>query len=175
MRPQRRTVGRRGAAPSQDRVVGLRRCASVDDRGSWAVAHGIIVSRGKAATTVREMSNIEVEMHGGEGGVNPTAESIAALFAAHGDGPVHMLNLLKFREVADYPVGHEHEGSSGADAYGRYGEVALRNVGSLGGRLVLAGTFHASVIGDPSDRFARLLHDPDSSLAELRVILSPCL
>jgi hypothetical protein len=96
------------------------------------------------------MANIDVEMHGGPGGINPTEESIVALFAAHGDGPVHMLNLLKFREVADYPSGHEHAGSSGADAYGRYGEVAIRNVVGLGGRLVYAAVFDASVIGDPA-------------------------
>ncbi|MCH7788945.1 MAG: DUF1330 domain-containing protein [Acidobacteria bacterium] len=97
------------------------------------------------------MANTELEMSGGPGGINPTPESIAALFEAHGDGPVHMLNLLKFREVADYPSGHEHEGSSGADAYGRYGEVAIRNVMGLGGRIVYMSMFDASVIGDPAE------------------------
>lgn len=96
------------------------------------------------------MSHSE-DMHGGEGGVNPTPESIAALMRSHGDGPVHMINLLKFKAVADYPDGHEFAGSTGAEAYERYGRVAIANVVGLGGRLVSAGSFDASVIGDPGE------------------------
>jgi uncharacterized protein (DUF1330 family) len=97
------------------------------------------------------MPDISIDLHGGEGGVNPTTESMAALVAAHGDGPVHMINLLKFKDVASYPEGHEHAGSTGAEAYERYGRVAITNVAGLGGRLVLAATFDSSVIGDPAE------------------------
>lgn len=91
------------------------------------------------------------QLHGGAGGVNPTSASLDALRAAHGDGPVQMINLLKFRAVADYPPGNDHEGSTGEEAYGRYGEVAIRNVMGLGGRLVLMSRFDASIIGDPAE------------------------
>lgn len=97
------------------------------------------------------MNDEPIELHGGEGGVNPTGDSIAALRAAHGEGPVQMINLLKFKPTASYPDGHEHAGSTGAEAYQRYGEVAITNVVGLGGRLVLVATFDASVIGDPSE------------------------
>ncbi|MDH3705058.1 MAG: DUF1330 domain-containing protein [Acidimicrobiia bacterium] len=97
------------------------------------------------------MDETPAELHGGEGGVNPTIESIEALRATHRDGPVHMINLLKFKDVASYPDGHEHAGSTGAEAYNRYGQVAITNVIGLGGRLVLAATFDASVIGDPAE------------------------
>ncbi|MGI9601062.1 MAG: DUF1330 domain-containing protein [Acidimicrobiales bacterium] len=97
------------------------------------------------------MTNMNADLHGGAGGVNPTPESIAALIEAHGDGPVQMINLLKFRAVADYPEGHPFAGSTGAEAYNRYGEVAITNVAGLGGRLVLAGAVDGSVIGDPDD------------------------
>ena len=97
------------------------------------------------------MSDMSIDLAGGPGGINPTPESIAALVAGHPDGPVQMINLLKFREVADYPDGHEFEGSSGEEAYGRYGQVAITNVVGLGGRLVLASKFDASIIGDPAE------------------------
>ena len=65
------------------------------------------------------MSDMSIDLHGGAGGVNPTPESIKALFAAHGDGPVQMINLLKFKEVADYPAPatqHRPELTSGLDS-----------------------------------------------------------
>ncbi len=102
------------------------------------------------------MPDMSIDLHGGAGGVNPTPESIKALFAAHGDGPVQMINLLKFKEVADYPAGHEFAGSTGEEAYARYGEVAIANVIGLGGRLVLMSTFDASVIGDPVEDWDRI-------------------
>ena len=91
------------------------------------------------------------QLHGGDGGVNPTPESLETLRAAHGDGPVQMINLLKFCAVADYPPGHEHEGSTGEEAYGRYGQVALRSITGLGGRLVLLSRFDSEVIGEPGE------------------------
>ena len=45
-------------------------------------------------------------------------------------GPLQFVNLLAFRDQAVYPEGHELVGSglTGAEAYGRYGVVALGHV-----------------------------------------------
>ena len=67
-----------------------------------------------------------------------------------------MVNLLEFRAVADCPDGHEFAGSTGAEAYERYGRVAITHVIGVGGRLVLAGSFDASVIGDPSEHWDQI-------------------
>jgi hypothetical protein len=48
--------------------------------------------------------------------VHPTEEQIRQLVARSDDGPVVMLNLLRFKEHAD----GIDEGVSGAEAYARY-------------------------------------------------------
>ena len=40
--------------------------------------------------------------------IDPTADQVRALRDAGPDGPVVMLNLLKFREQANYPAGSPH-------------------------------------------------------------------
>jgi uncharacterized protein (DUF1330 family) len=84
------------------------------------------------------------------GGIHPTADQLRALLAHPGGGPVQMINLLRFRERAEYGPGHEAAGSvdSGAEAYQRYGEVAMRKVAERGGRLVLLSVPEQVVIGE---------------------------
>lgn len=63
----------------------------------------------------------ELHMSGGRGGINPSEEQILALFERGGDGPVQMINLLKFKARAEYPEGSDDLGGTGAEAYQRYG------------------------------------------------------
>jgi uncharacterized protein (DUF1330 family) len=96
------------------------------------------------------MSDRQVDMHGGAGGINPTAEQLDAVVAAHPEGRVQMINLLKFRDRATYPadyVGDESTDCSGADAYERYGAVALEHVSKRGGRLLLLSSVDGIVLG----------------------------
>ncbi len=77
--------------------------------------------------------------------LNPTDEQIARLVADAGemDGPVVMLNLLKFRERAG-----DGGGGSGQEAYGRYAEQAVQKVAENGGYVVWMGRPDSVVIGD---------------------------
>lgn len=52
--------------------------------------------------------------------LHPSPEQGKAFFSAEDDGPMCMVNLLKFKDKADYPDGAEPE-LSGRDAYLRYG------------------------------------------------------
>lgn len=64
-------------------------------------------------------------------------------FAKHaGDGPVVMINLLKFRERSKDGDG------TGAEAYARYGELAREHVDAVGGRLIWAGRPTQTLVGD---------------------------
>jgi uncharacterized protein (DUF1330 family) len=68
-------------------------------------------------------------------------------------GPIRMVNLLRFHDVADYgdaPDPGETGPSTGAEAYGRYGEVAMREVAAVGGHQFEAAMSHMTVIG-PED------------------------
>lgn len=67
--------------------------------------------------------------------INPSPESIAALRELELDGPVVMLNLLRFR-----PDG-------GAEEYAAYGAAALPFLGRVGATVRYLGDGAATVIG----------------------------
>ncbi|WP_426164454.1 DUF1330 domain-containing protein [Sandarakinorhabdus sp. DWP1-3-1] len=52
--------------------------------------------------------------------IDPTADQVRALRDHGSDGAVVMLNLLKFRDRADYPDAAGMASCSGAEAYDRY-------------------------------------------------------
>lgn len=83
------------------------------------------------------------------GPIHPRADQFRALLEGERGGPVEYLNLLAFRERARYPEGHAlaNEGLSGADAYGRYGEVAMRKIVERGGRIAAANQAEQLLIG----------------------------
>ena len=81
-----------------------------------------------------------------ENAVMPGGEQIRALFDAQDDGPVVMLNLLRFRETAAYPDGQD-AALSGRGAYERYATAMKRLVESQGGRLIFSGDATGLVIG----------------------------
>ncbi|MCZ7530381.1 MAG: DUF1330 domain-containing protein [Acidimicrobiia bacterium] len=83
--------------------------------------------------------------------VEPTTQQLAAFVDADpgpGSGPLRMVNLLKFRETACY-TDEPDPGGTGAEAYGRYAEVALRKVSERGGRIVTALEAGPHLVGDP--------------------------
>lgn len=72
------------------------------------------------------------------------------------DGPIRMINLLRFREVADYgdvADPGENGASTGAEAYGRYGAIAITEVAAVGGRQFEAGTAHMTLIGPDDEQW----------------------
>ncbi len=56
----------------------------------------------------------------GDRSIDPTADQVRALRDHGPEGPVVMLNLLKFRDVAQYPPEAGEPPCSGAAAYARY-------------------------------------------------------
>jgi hypothetical protein len=60
--------------------------------------------------------------------IDPTADQVRALRDHGREGPVVMLNLLKFREIADYEDGEQ---ISGAAAYARYQHAFTVTVGAI--------------------------------------------
>lgn len=78
------------------------------------------------------------------GYVDPTRETFAAFRAHDRPGPIHMLNLVRLRERAEYPDGRE---ATGAQAYAAYGRESLPVFQRLGGRIVWRGRFELMLIG----------------------------
>jgi uncharacterized protein (DUF1330 family) len=79
--------------------------------------------------------------------VDPTRERFAVFRGDDRPGPIHMLNLVRFRDRAVYPDGHE---ASGAEAYAAYGRDSRPVFERVGGRIVWRGRFELVLIG-PQD------------------------
>src|SRR5690606_10435933 len=80
---------------------------------------------------------------------HPSDEQMKEFFARAGtdqDGPVVMVNLLKFRERAAYPDGRDAH-LSGFEAYARYGVEVKKIVEGLGGKMLYAGAVDGLMIG----------------------------
>ena len=76
--------------------------------------------------------------------IDPTKEQFREFSARTRVGPIHMLNLVRLRERANYPDGRT---ASGAEAYGTYSRESLRVFSRLGGRMVWQGKFEYMLIG----------------------------
>lgn len=105
--------------------------------------------------------------------VDPTAEALSALAALPGDGQVVTLNLLRYRDEAEYPEGPGYEPCSGREAYARYGAVALPRVSAAGGRVELGAEALLSVIGPPGEWDEVLLVRYPSRAAFLGMLADP--
>jgi uncharacterized protein (DUF1330 family) len=79
----------------------------------------------------------------------PTSEQMQALFAGPADQPVVMVNLLRFKRMADAP----NDDISGEDGYRRYAEKMIAFVESKGGRVIWSGKVDSQVIGEGGDVF----------------------
>ena len=82
--------------------------------------------------------------------VYPTREKLMELAGSRDESPVVMLNLLKFREVAEYTDGRD-ERISGREAYMRYGEAMRGIVEAGGGRMLISADLKDVVIGEVGD------------------------
>lgn len=78
------------------------------------------------------------------GFVDPTRETFAAFRANDRPGPIHMLNLVRFRDRAVYEDGRD---ATGAEAYAAYGRESGPVFSRLGGRIVWRGRFELMLIG----------------------------
>jgi hypothetical protein len=64
--------------------------------------------------------------------VSPNEEQMKGFFEPGSQGPIYMLNLLKFKEKAEYADGRETD-LSGAEAYALYGAEVSKILIKLGG------------------------------------------
>ena len=84
------------------------------------------------------------------GHINPTRETFAAFRTSDRPGPIHMLNLVRFRDRAAYPDGRS---ATGAEAYAAYGRESHPVFSRLGGRIVWRGSFELILIGPHDEKW----------------------
>lgn len=94
--------------------------------------------------------------------VRPSDEQLAAFVKGEHDGkPVVMLNMLKFRELADYPAEYLAENPqsancTGQEAYEAYSKQTTPFLLSVGGRPLWVGKVNTSLIGPDDEHWDRI-------------------
>jgi len=90
--------------------------------------------------------------------IDPLPEQVQALVAdAADDSPVVMINLLRYRDRAEYPQGSDAAPCSGREAYERYGALVLPMLGEVGARVLWRGKPRQTVIGPASEHWDEVL------------------
>lgn len=84
-------------------------------------------------------------------------EAYVAPIAAGTDGPVVMLNLNKYREVAEYEDGRDVGGKSGREVYNDYGAVAVQGLAHVGAKILWATEATTPLIGCDHDAYDEVL------------------
>ena len=83
--------------------------------------------------------------------VMPTSrERIEEMMAPGPDGPIHMVNLLKFKERAEYEDGRETD-LTGEEAYQIYGRGVAELLPAYGGEIVFAADVTFLALGQVED------------------------
>lgn len=98
--------------------------------------------------------------------IDPSPANFQAFKDLPRDTPINMLNLLRFRDLADYPAGHEHAGKgwSGRRAYEEYGKTSGPIFRRVGGSIVWRGSFQTVVTGPEGESWhdGFIAHYPDA-------------
>ena len=85
--------------------------------------------------------------------IDPSRENWEAFKALPRETPISMLNLIKFRELADYPPDHPNHGKglSGREAYAIYGTAFQAMVADDGAAMVWQAPLVCVVTGPPGE------------------------
>jgi uncharacterized protein (DUF1330 family) len=89
------------------------------------------------------------------GSIDPTRGQFEAFKGLARDRPIHMLNLIRLRAVADYPADHPNHGKgmSGLEAYRAYGRASAGVFARVGGRQVWVGRPEGVLTGPVDERW----------------------
>ena len=79
--------------------------------------------------------------------VIPNEEQIKGFMEPGPEGPIYMLNLLKFKEKAEYEDGRETD-LSGAEAYAIYGAEVVGHLAKVGGAPMFSGVVERLMLGE---------------------------
>ena len=79
--------------------------------------------------------------------VTPTAEQIEGFLAPDAAGPIFMVNLLKFKERAEYEDGRETP-LSGREAYALYATEVAKVITEVGGKLIFGANVERLMLGE---------------------------
>lgn len=80
----------------------------------------------------------------------PSEAQMKGFMEGDADTPIHMVNLLKFKDKAEYEDGRETS-LTGAEAYAIYGSEVQAHVAKVGGKPVFSGRVSRLMLGEVED------------------------
>ena len=105
--------------------------------------------------------------------VNPSPERMEEFFGGTEDGPFVMVNLLKFKDKAEYPDGRETN-LSGAEAYALYSASVVKCLADVGGKPQFGGPVTGLMLGEVEENWDMVALAEYPSLEAMRsMIMSP--
>ncbi len=105
--------------------------------------------------------------------IHPSAEQAQTFFSAEEDGPMCMVNLLKFKDKATYTDGSEPE-LSGREAYLRYGAGVQACIAAVGGKARFSGFVTDLMLGEVEDLWDMVaIAEYPTRAAMLQMVKSP--
>jgi uncharacterized protein (DUF1330 family) len=108
------------------------------------------------------------------GSVEPTQDQLRAFAEGPEDGPVVMINLLRFRERAAYAPDAGETPCSGQEAYGRYSAAVGPLLAGVGGRPIWVGLARQTVIAPAGEAWDQaILVEYPSRKAFFEMVSSP--
>jgi uncharacterized protein (DUF1330 family) len=106
-----------------------------------------------------------------ENAVFPGTEQVTAFFGGPENGPFVMVNLLKFKETAEYADGSDAD-LSGAKAYARYGKGIQACLAAVDGKQSYAGPVTGLMIGEVEELWDMVALVEYPSLAAMQKMMS---
>ncbi len=105
--------------------------------------------------------------------LHPRPEQAMAFFGADDGQPMCMVNLLKFRDKAEYADGSEPE-VSGREAYARYAAGVGACLAAVGGAVRFSGTVTGLLLGEAEELWDMVaIAEYPSRKAMLAMVQSP--
>ncbi len=106
-----------------------------------------------------------------ENAVFPGKEQITSFFGGPENGSFVMVNLLKFKETAEYADGSDAD-LSGARAYARYGKGIQACLAAVDGKQIYAGPVTGLMIGEVEELWDMVALVEYPSLAAMQKMMS---
>ena len=101
--------------------------------------------------------------------VFPNAEQLAGFMEPGADGPIYMVNLLKFRERAEYSDGRETD-LTGEQAYNVYGAAVSKLLVQFGGAPMFSASVERLMLGEVEelwDKVAIAMYPSRAAMLEM--------
>ena len=105
--------------------------------------------------------------------VHPTKEQMEGFLERDNEAPIAMLNLLKFKEKAEYEDGRDTD-LSGEQAYAIYSVEVVEHLKKVGGKVSFGGSINRLMLGEAEELWdATFIAKYPSKKAMLKMITDP--